>query len=117
MHRAAVCGRAKYFDVPWQGTYRSQCFGWTRFIVAAGTEVPPDAAIGPNSSAWEAGDADEANRDLASSRIPVSHWVLNVLLGLPIQGVALFIGALPWLIVLAILVYQEPAFVYADPLR
>lgn len=78
-------------------------------IVAAGTEVPPDACIGPNSSSWEIKDsADESNRDLAASKIPGAHWALNFFLGFPTKVLVKFIGMIPWLAVLVALVRQSP---------
>jgi len=77
-------------------------------VVAAGTNLPANACIGPNSSSWEAADADESNRDLTSSKIPGAHWALSILVGLPLQIVTTFIGALPWLGCLVALVTHEP---------
>lgn len=53
-------------------------------IVAPGTEVPDGACVGPNSSSWEVGAADEANRDLLMSSIPSAHWALEWLVTKPI---------------------------------
>lgn len=86
-------------------------------IVAAGTSLPPDACIGPNSSSWEANDADEANRDLASSRIPGAHWVLSIFAALPLQILTTFVSLLPWLLCLVALVTHEPAENITDMLR
>ena len=86
-------------------------------IVAPGTSLPPDACIGPNSSSWEAADADEANRDLASSRIPGAHWALSIFAGLPIQFVTKFISLIPWLCCLIALVTHEPDSDVVDMLR
>ncbi|KAK3709125.1 hypothetical protein LTR37_011104 [Vermiconidia calcicola] len=86
-------------------------------IVAAGTSLSPNTCIGPNSSNWEADDADEANRDLASSKITGAHWALNLLLSLPLQALSAFVGALPWLGCLVALVNHEPQGLYADALR
>lgn len=85
-------------------------------IVAPGTSVPAGVCIGPNSSSWEAADADEANRDLAASKIPKSHWLLDFVLGLPLSIISRFIGAVPWLGCLIALVIHEPADV-PDMLR
>ncbi|KAK5164900.1 uncharacterized protein LTR77_009564 [Saxophila tyrrhenica] len=86
-------------------------------VVAAGTNVPANACIGPNSSSWEVEDASEANRDLASSKIPGAHWALNLFLGLPLQFASMFIGSILWLGCLAALVYNDLNFSIADPLR
>ena len=77
-------------------------------IAAPGTSVPANACIGPNSSSWEFEDADEANRDLASSKIPGAHWALTLCMGLPLQVLVTFIRALPWLACLVALVRNEP---------
>lgn len=85
--------------------------------VAAGTTVPANACIGPNSSSWEVGDADEYNRELAASKIPQAHWALDIFLGYPIIFLCMFVGAIPWLAALVGLVYHEPAENVADYLR
>jgi len=85
-------------------------------IVAPGTQVPDNACIGPNSSSWEA-DYDEANRDLASSRIMGPHWLLTTLVCYPLQMLTAFIGAIPWLSGLIPLVAQDPKNDTADMLR
>lgn len=85
-------------------------------IVAPGTTVPANACIGPNSSSWEVDDSEEANRDLAASKIPPGHWLLNYMLGLPLSIVSKFVGAIPWLGCLIALVTHEPANV-PDMLR
>ncbi|KAK3714424.1 hypothetical protein LTR37_007730 [Vermiconidia calcicola] len=86
-------------------------------IVAAGTSLPPNTCIGPNSSTWEAEDADEGNRDLASSKITGAHWALNLLLSLHLQLLSALVGVLPWLGCLVALVNHEPQGLYADALR
>ncbi|KAK6384161.1 hypothetical protein LTR65_009829 [Meristemomyces frigidus] len=86
-------------------------------IVAAGTSLPPDACIGPNSSSWEVADADEANRDLASGRIPGAHWALTIFAGLLVQAMSTFVAALPWLGCLVALVINEPKDNIVDMLR
>lgn len=85
-------------------------------IVAPGTIVPANACIGPNSSSWEVSDSDEANRDLAASKIPPSHWLLTFVIGLPLTIITKFVGAIPWLGCLVTLVIHEPANV-PDMLR
>lgn len=85
-------------------------------IVAAGTTVPADACLGPNSSSWEAADADESNRDLASSRIPGAHWALSLFLGTPLSVLKAFINSLPWLACLVALVVKEPDAAIVDTL-
>ncbi|KAK3690498.1 hypothetical protein B0T22DRAFT_424389 [Podospora appendiculata] len=77
--------------------------------VAPGTRVPDDACIGPNSSSWELRDATEANRDLAPHRAPKPHWVLSLLLTLPIAALAQAVRSAPWMLGLLGLVVTEPA--------
>lgn len=77
-------------------------------IVAPGTTIPDDACIGPNSSSWEAKDADEANRELSSSRVPGAHFLLDLLLSLPIAGLITLVRAGPWIGGLIGLVKVEP---------
>ncbi|CAK4031821.1 related to coenzyme a synthetase [Lecanosticta acicola] len=78
-------------------------------IVAAGTDVPANACIGPNSSSWEVKDsADESNRDLGASKIPAAHWALNLFIGVPTKALVKFIGMVPWLACLVALVRQHP---------
>lgn len=64
-------------------------------IVAAGSNIPSNACIGPNSSSWEVDDADEANRDLSPGG-PKPHWLLTGLFTLPLAIVAWFMTLLPW---------------------
>ena len=86
-------------------------------IVAAGACILPNTCLGPNSSSWEHDDADEANRDLAASRIEGAHWALNLIVGLPLQTIAHTIGALPWLGCLTVLVNHEPKAGAVDEFR
>lgn len=86
-------------------------------IVVAGTSVPANASIGPNSSSWEIKGADEANRDLAASLIPEAHWALLFFAGLPIRAAVEFVGILPWLACLVALVLKEPDDRIRDVLR
>ena len=67
-------------------------------IVAAGTVLPENTCIGPNSSSWEVKDATETNRDLSSSKVPGGPWTLNALVTLPVMALVRFFGALPWMI-------------------
>ncbi|KAL9078001.1 MAG: hypothetical protein Q9157_003086 [Trypethelium eluteriae] len=77
-------------------------------IVAAGTSLPENACIGPNSSSWEWKDADESNRDLSASKIPGGPWTLNTFVTMPVMVMVRFIGALPWMIGLIGLVISSP---------
>ncbi|KAF2664340.1 hypothetical protein BT63DRAFT_106551 [Microthyrium microscopicum] len=66
-------------------------------VVAPGTTVPEDVCLGVNSSSWEAQDADPSNFEQMASRIPDPHWLLWLLVGLPIMGAIATISRLPWL--------------------
>ncbi|EME46283.1 acyl CoA synthetase-like protein [Dothistroma septosporum NZE10] len=79
-------------------------------IVAAGTTVPDNACIGPNSSSWEVDQAaNEANRGLGASQVPNAHWTLEYLVGKPLHLLVRFCGAIPWLGALVALVIHEPS--------
>lgn len=77
-------------------------------IVAAGTVLPRNACIGPNSSSWEIQDANEANRNLSTGKVPKAHWAMELLVGVPIAVFINFVAALPWLAGLTALVTHEP---------
>ncbi|KAK5998157.1 Oxalyl-CoA synthetase [Cladobotryum mycophilum] len=85
-------------------------------IIAAGSEVPPDTCIGPNSSSWELQDADETNRDLSPSRAPKPHWLLTCLFTLPLTLIAWFLSLLPWIGGLIGMVLKLPSLM-SSPLR
>ena len=86
-------------------------------IVAAGSDLAPGTCIGPNSSSWEAADADEANRHLAANSIPVPHWSLVFFAAFPFMFIVTFCGAIPWLGGLVALVLHEPNSSIVDMLR
>lgn len=75
-------------------------------IVAAGTSLPENACIGPNSSSWEINDATEANRQLSSSKIVKAHPLVE-LCTIPIKVLVKFCGALPWIAGLAGIVINK----------
>ena len=77
-------------------------------IVAAGTVLPENVCIGPNSSSWEMKDATESNRDLSASKIPGGPWTLNAFVTMPVMVFVRFIGALPWMLGLIGLVLTKP---------
>ena len=77
-------------------------------IVAAGTVLPENTCIGPNSSSWELNDATEANRDLSASKVPGGPGILHALITMPIMAIVRFVGALPWMIGLIGLVMSKP---------
>ncbi|KAI0129065.1 hypothetical protein BJ170DRAFT_358715 [Xylariales sp. AK1849] len=77
-------------------------------IVAAGCTVPDDACIGPNSSAWELEDADEAFRDLPSTNIPGSHWALSLFGTYPLSFFCHCLSMIPWALGLLGLVMAKP---------
>ncbi|KAK2603927.1 hypothetical protein QQS21_003862 [Conoideocrella luteorostrata] len=85
-------------------------------IIAAGTKVPPNTCIGPNSSSWELQDADEANRELSPSAAPRPHWLLTSFFTVPLQLSAWFLSLMPWIGGLIGMVLQQP-MVAGTPLR
>ena len=78
-------------------------------IVAPGTSLGDGLCIGPNSSTWETDGADEAFRDLSSSKIPGAHFLLDLLIAMPISGIVTFCRAAPWMAGLIGLVQVEPS--------
>ncbi|KAK9445892.1 peroxisomal-coenzyme A synthetase [Metarhizium brunneum] len=88
----------------------------TSSIVAAGTEVPPNTCIGPNSSSWELQDADEENRHLSQGTVPRPHWLLTILLTTPLRLISWFLSLTPWIGGLVGMVVQKPA-VAGTPIR
>ena len=77
-------------------------------VVAPGTSLPEGACIGPNSSSWEIQDAEESNRDLSSNRVPGAHFLLELLVCIPISGVINLCKASPWIAGLVGIVRLEP---------
>lgn len=77
-------------------------------VVAPGTTIPDEACIGPNSSSWEVSDADESNRDLSGSKVPGVHFVLELLLCIPVAAIVAVCRAGPWVGGLVGLVKTEP---------
>lgn len=85
-------------------------------IVAAGTTIPPNTCIGPNSSSWELHDADEANRTLSPEAAPKPHVLLTIFVTLPLRLVSWFLSITPWIGGLIGMVIRETR-VMATPLR
>lgn len=85
-------------------------------IVAAGTEIPPNTCVGPNSSSWELQDADEANRDLSPGSAAKPHWLLTLLFTIPLQLTSWFLSLTPWMGGLIGMVLKQPLFT-STPLR
>ncbi|RDA84714.1 hypothetical protein CP532_5246 [Ophiocordyceps camponoti-leonardi (nom. inval.)] len=85
-------------------------------VVAPGSHIPPDTCIGPNSSSWEMADADEGNRHLSPVGAPEPHWLLTILLTVPLTLAAKLLARLPWAAGLAGLVSRE-AKSHVTPLR
>ncbi|KAJ5233212.1 NRPS-like protein biosynthetic cluster [Penicillium citrinum] len=77
-------------------------------IIAPGADVPENTCIGPNSSSWELQDADESNRDLLTSRIPKPHWILELLIVVPIKMLVWVAARLTWMGGLVPMVRQFP---------
>lgn len=78
-------------------------------IVAAGSVIPPNTCIGPNSSSWELDDADESNRELSPQDGPKPHWLLTTLFTIPLLIVAWFTTLLPWFGGLVGMVIKRPS--------
>ncbi|PHH84949.1 hypothetical protein CDD83_1137 [Cordyceps sp. RAO-2017] len=85
-------------------------------IIAAGSNIPPNTCIGPNSSSWELADADEANRDLSPAGAPKPHWVLTCLLTWPLVVISRVLSLVPWAAGLVGMVLDEPRY-HNTPLR
>ncbi|RDA95547.1 hypothetical protein CP533_1188, partial [Ophiocordyceps camponoti-saundersi (nom. inval.)] len=85
-------------------------------VIAPGSNIPPDTCLGPNSSSWEMADADEANRHLSPAGAPEPHWLLTILLTVPLTLAAKLLARLPWAAGLAGLVSREPRS-HVTPLR
>lgn len=66
-------------------------------VIAPGTNLPEDVCLGVNSSSWEWKEATESNYDQMQSRIPQPHWILWVVVGLPILLGVKTLSLLPWL--------------------
>ncbi|GAB7347116.1 hypothetical protein MBLNU459_g3241t1 [Dothideomycetes sp. NU459] len=77
-------------------------------IVAPGTSLPEDACIGPNSSSWETSDANEENRNLSSSKVPGTHFLLELLVITPVSAIVTLLRAGPWIGGLAGIVMIQP---------
>ncbi|KAI6781760.1 putative peroxisomal-coenzyme A synthetase-like protein [Emericellopsis cladophorae] len=77
-------------------------------ILAAGSVIPPNTCIGPNSSSWELDDADEVNRGLSANAGPKPHWPLTILFTAPIGLLVWFTSLLPWLGGLVGMVIKQP---------
>ncbi|KHN99276.1 AMP-dependent synthetase/ligase [Metarhizium album ARSEF 1941] len=85
-------------------------------IVAAGTEIPSNTCIGPNSSSWELQDADEGNRYLSPDAAPQPHWLLTVFLTSPLRLISWLLSLIPWIGGLVGMVLQQP-MVAGTPIR
>lgn len=86
-------------------------------IIAAGSVIPPNTCIGPNSSSWETEDADEANRTLNPNSGPKPHWLLTCLFTLPLSLITWFASLLPWFGGLIGMVLYQPEETGEGPIR
>lgn len=75
--------------------------------VAAGAHLRPFTELGPNSSSWEADTAGPTKHVSNPVKNANSHWLLKILV-IPIQVLARFLKALPWMAALIGLVVEEP---------
>ena len=77
-------------------------------IIAAGSEVPPNTCIGPNSSSWELQDANEANRDFTPDAVSNPHWLLSFFFTAPLLLLSWFLSLTPWIGGLIGMVIAQP---------
>ncbi|PYI02480.1 acetyl-CoA synthetase-like protein [Aspergillus sclerotiicarbonarius CBS 121057] len=87
-----------------------------RSNVVPGTTLAPDTCIGPNSSTWEVDDADESNRDLASTPAVQPHWIWQISVVVWLEILVGCAGELPRLAGLLLIVSRYPT-VAEDRLR
>ncbi|KAE9981906.1 putative NRPS-like protein biosynthetic cluster [Venturia inaequalis] len=66
-------------------------------VIAPGTHLPDNVCLGVNSSSWEWKEATESNYDQLQSRIPQPHWILWIIVGIPILLGVKTLSLLPWL--------------------
>ncbi|CAG9977826.1 unnamed protein product [Clonostachys byssicola] len=90
-------------------TVGEKAYVGTSSIVAAGSVIPANTCIGPNSSSWELDDADESNRGLGHSGAPKPHWLLAGLFTFPLSVVGNFAAMMPWFAGLLGMVIDKPA--------
>ncbi|KAI1003373.1 hypothetical protein K3495_g4834 [Podosphaera aphanis] len=76
--------------------------------VAAGSILPPDTYIRPNSSSYEINDNADDYRGSTNGKIPEPHFLLQVLVILPVNIAVLFISSLPWMVALVGVVSSKP---------
>lgn len=77
--------------------------------VAAGSFVPANTYMGPNTSTYEKDDALEDHRGTTNGKLPKPHFLLRLSVIIPLQLIVLFISSLPWMIALIGVVESKPA--------
>ncbi|KAJ3022384.1 hypothetical protein HKX48_006319 [Thoreauomyces humboldtii] len=77
-------------------------------VVAAGSVLPDNTFIGPNSSSWETADVDPLKANRARSRAPSPNLFLTLFVTWPMFFFSRLIGALPWMLGLYQLVQKQP---------
>ncbi|SZF00454.1 unnamed protein product [Blumeria hordei] len=77
--------------------------------VAAGSTLPADTFIGPNSSSYEINDAEDDNRGNTNGKVPEPHILLKILAIYPVQLMVLFISAVPWIMAIIGMVDSKPS--------
>lgn len=87
----------------------TNCSVGLKSTIAAGTFMPNDTCIGPNSSSWEMKDATEANRDLSASKIAQPPTIMKVLFAWPLLFIFKLVSMAPWMAGLVGLVLVEPS--------
>ncbi|RKF79033.1 hypothetical protein GcC1_050006 [Golovinomyces cichoracearum] len=68
--------------------------------VAAGSFIPENTFIGPNSSSHEKDDVSEDHRGKTNGILPRPHFLLHIFAIFPVQILVQFISALPWMVAL-----------------
>jgi acyl-CoA synthetase (AMP-forming)/AMP-acid ligase II/acetyltransferase-like isoleucine patch superfamily enzyme/acyl carrier protein len=72
-------------------------------VIAPGTDLPEDTCLGINSSSWEWQEAGTSDYSQLATQIPQPHWLLFVLVSLPILLVVSLATLLPWIGALSML--------------
>ncbi|KAJ3022245.1 hypothetical protein HKX48_006667 [Thoreauomyces humboldtii] len=78
-------------------------------VVAAGSVIPNDTTIGPNSSSWEMAEGNPADANLSRHKAPGANWLLELIFAWPVFLLSRFVAAIPWLAGLYNLVMKRPS--------
>jgi acyl-CoA synthetase (AMP-forming)/AMP-acid ligase II/acetyltransferase-like isoleucine patch superfamily enzyme/acyl carrier protein len=78
-------------------------------VVAPGTHLPDNTCLGINSSSWELQDTGGSDYTQLATQIPEPHWLIWVVVTLPIVTAVNIVTLLPWIGALSMLrVSQVP---------